>query len=124
MNRPGRFNNLNAPGGPKPKDARKTLTTLLRYLEPYRVKIIIVMIFAALSSIFSIVGPKLLGDVTTKLADGLIAYYLGTGLYMDFAYMGRLIALLITLYFISMAFSYAQSFIMSGVSMEVTYNLR
>ena len=88
---------MGAPGA-KAKDARKTLKTLLHYLQPYRVKIIIVMIFAALSSIFSIVGPKLLGNVTTKLAEGLIAYYLGTGLYMDFAYMGRLIVLLIILY--------------------------
>jgi ATP-binding cassette subfamily B protein len=127
LNRPGpggRFNNISAPGGPKAKDARKTLKTLLGYLQPYRVKIIVVMIFAALSSVFSIVGPKLLGKVTTKLAEGLIAYYYRTGLYMDFAYMGRIIVLLIVLYVISMAFSYAQAFIMSGVSMEVTYNLR
>jgi ATP-binding cassette, subfamily B, multidrug efflux pump len=110
--------------GAKAKDSRKTLQTLLRYLQPYRVKVIIVMIFAALSSVFSIVGPKLLGNVTTKLAEGLIAYYYRTGLYMDFAYMGRLIVLLIFLYSISMAFSYAQGFIMSGVSMQVTYNLR
>jgi ATP-binding cassette, subfamily B, multidrug efflux pump len=108
----------------KAKDSRKTLTTLLTYLEPYRVKIVVVMVFAALSSIFSIVGPKLLGKVTTKLAEGLIAYYFHAGLYMDFPYMGRLILLLITLYCISTAFSYAQSFIMSGVSMQVTYNLR
>jgi ATP-binding cassette subfamily B protein len=74
--------------------------------------------------LFSIVGPKLLGNVTTKLADGLIAYYLGAGLYMDFAYMGRLIVVLISLYLISMIFSYFQAFIMSGVSMQVTYNLR
>jgi ATP-binding cassette subfamily B multidrug efflux pump len=121
LNRP-RFN-VN-PQGAKAKDARKTLRTLLNYLQPYRVKIIIVMIFAALSSTFSIVGPKLLGKVTTKLAEGLIAYYYRTGLYMDFAYMGRLIALLIFLYVVSMAFSYAQNFIMTGVSMQVTYNLR
>ncbi len=108
----------------KAKDSRKTLQTLLRYLQPYRGKIIIVMVFAALSSVFSIVGPKLLGNVTTKLADGLIAYYLGAGLYMDFAYMGRLIVILISLYLISMIFSYIQAFIMSGVSMQVTYNLR
>ena len=108
----------------KAKDSRKTLQTLLRYLQPYRTKIIIVLIFAALSSAFSIVGPKLLGEVTTKLADGLIAYYLGTGLYMDFDYMGRLIVILIGLYLISMIFAYVQAFIMSGVSMEVTYNLR
>ncbi len=110
--------------GAKARDSRKTLKTLVDYLEPYRVKIIIVMIFAALSSIFSIVGPKLLGNVTTKLAEGLISFYMRTGLYMDFAYIGRLILLLIALYSISTAFSYAQGFIMSGVSMEVTYNLR
>jgi ATP-binding cassette, subfamily B, multidrug efflux pump len=108
----------------KAKDSRKTLTTLLHYLEPYRGKIIVVMLFAALSSIFSIVGPKVLGNVTTKLAEGLIAAYMQTGLYMDFAYIGKLILLLIILYSISMAFSYAQGIIMSGVSMQVTYNLR
>ncbi len=121
MNRPS-FN-INTSDA-KAKDSRKTLTTLMRYLDPYRVKIIVVMIFAALSSVFSIVGPKLLGRVTTKLADGLIAYYTGTGLYTDFSYMGRLIVLLIVLYCVSMAFSYAQGFIMSGVTMEVTYKLR
>jgi ATP-binding cassette subfamily B protein len=119
----GMFGGRFAPAD-KAKDSRRTLQTLLRYLQPYRMKITIVMVFAALSSMFSIVGPKLLGNVTTKLADGLIAYYLGTGLYMDFAYMGRLIVILISLYLISMIFSYAQAFIMSGVSMEVTYNLR
>lgn len=121
MNRP-RFNaNLS---DARARDARKTLQTLLHYLEPYRMKIIGVMIFAALSSVFSIVGPKLLGKVTTKLAEGLIAYYFQTGLYMDFSYMGRMIGFLIGLYCISMAFSYAQGFIMSGVTMQVTYNLR
>ncbi|MFN8446801.1 MAG: ABC transporter ATP-binding protein [Caldilineaceae bacterium] len=94
------------------------------YLTPYRAKIIVVMIFAALSSIFSIVGPKVLGNVTTKLAEGLIGFYLRTGLMMDLAYIGRMIVLLLILYAISMAFSYAQSFIMSSVSMEVTYDLR
>ena len=91
MNRPGMNFNVQ---GTKAKDSRKTLQTLLRYLEPYRVKIIVVMVFAALSSVFSIVGPKLLGKVTTKLAEGLIAYYLHANLYMDFDYMGRLIALM------------------------------
>jgi ATP-binding cassette subfamily B multidrug efflux pump len=110
--------------GAKAKDARKTLQTLLRYLEPYRVKIITVMVFAALSSTFSIVGPKLLGKVTTKLAEGLIASYFQTRLYMDFAYMGRLIVFLILLYTISAVFSYIQSFMMTDVSMQVTYNLR
>jgi ATP-binding cassette, subfamily B, multidrug efflux pump len=123
LNRPRMVGGFTAQG-PKAKDSRKTLQTLLRYLQPYRVKIIVVMVFAALSSVFSIVGPKLLGNVTTKLAEGLIASYFRAGLYMDFAYMGRLIVLLITLYTISMVFAYIQAFIMSGVSMEVTYNLR
>jgi ATP-binding cassette, subfamily B, multidrug efflux pump len=121
LNRPN-FN-FSQPGG-KAKDTRKTLGLLLAYLRPYRGKIIIVVAFATLSSIFSIAGPKLLGKVTTKLAEGLMAYYMRTGLYMDFAYMGRLIGLLIVLYCVSMAFAYAQSFIMSSVSMEVTYKLR
>ncbi len=108
----------------KARDSRKTLNALMLYLDPYRVKIIIVMIFAALSSIFSIIGPKVLGNVTTKLAEGLIGYYLQTGLMMDLAYIARLSVLLLILYAISMAFSYAQSFIMASVSMEVTYDLR
>lgn len=108
----------------KARDSRKTLNALMLYLNPYRVKIIIVMIFAALSSIFSIIGPKVLGNVTTKLAEGLIGYYLQTGLMMDLPYIARLSVLLLILYVISMAFSYAQSFIMASVSMEVTYDLR
>jgi ATP-binding cassette, subfamily B, multidrug efflux pump len=120
---PGPGGMMGAPGA-KAKDSRKTLQTLLHYLQPYRTKIIIVIVFAALSSVFSIVGPKLLGKVTTKLAEGLLAYYFRTGLYMDFSYMGRMIMLLISLYTISSIFAYLQGFIMSGVSMEVTYNLR
>lgn len=106
------------------KDTKKTLNKLLKYLAPYKVKIIIVMCFAALSSVFSIVGPKLLGKVTTKLAEGLLAYYMRTGLLTDFVYMGKIIAVLVALYLTSMLCSYIQSYIMTGVSMDVTYNLR
>lgn len=106
------------------KDTKKTLKKLIEYLKPYKVKIFIVMFFAALSSVFSIVGPKLLGKVTTKLTEGLIAYYLQTGLLTDFAYMGKIIFALIILYITSMLCSYVQSYIMTGVSMDVTYNLR
>lgn len=120
MFRPNTFAGQDA----KARDSRKTLNALMLYLKPYQAKIVIVMIFAALSSIFSIVGPKVLGNVTTKLAEGLIGFYLQTGLLMDFAYIGRLVVLLIVLYTVSMGFSYAQSFIMSSVSMEVTYDLR
>lgn len=110
--------------GAKAKDFNKTLRTLLGYLKPYRVKVILVLVFAFLSTVFSIVGPKLLGRVTTKLVEGLVAFYLQTGLLTDFDYIGKMIGLLIVLYTISAISSYVQSYIMSGVSMEVTYKLR
>lgn len=110
--------------GPKAKDAKKTIRTLSEYLKPYKHQLILVMTFAFFSTIFSIVGPKLLGKVTTKLVEGLLAYYGHTGLLTDFDYMGRIIVLLIILYLISSACSYAQSYIMSKVSMDVTYKLR
>ena len=121
MNRPDAYLNV---GNAKAKDSSRTIRTLLQYLEPYRVKIVVVVIFASLSSIFSIVGPKLLGNVTTKLADALMSSYYRVGLYMDFAYIARTIVLLIVLYFMSMVFADIQSYIMSGVSMQVTYDLR
>lgn len=106
------------------KDTKKTFNTLLKYLAPFKIRIFIVMIFAAMSSVFSIVGPKLLGKVTTKLTEGIIAYYLGTGLYTDFVYMARIILILIGLYIVSALCSYVQGWIMTGVSIKVTYNLR
>lgn len=114
---------MGAPGQ-KAKDFNKTMKRLGSYLSPYKVSISIVLIFAVLSTVFSIVGPKLLGKVTTKLVEGLLAYYLQTGLLTDFKYIGRMITVLLCLYVISTICSYVQSYIMSGVSMEVTYNLR
>ena len=108
----------------KAKDFKGTLSTLAAYLSEYKYQICVVVVFALLSTVFSIVGPKLLGRVTTKLIDGLLAYYLGTGLLTDFKYMGDLVIRLAVLYVASMLCSYLQSFIMSKISMEVTYNLR
>ncbi|MHB8064164.1 MAG: ABC transporter ATP-binding protein [Ruminiclostridium sp.] len=108
----------------KPKDSKNTLMTLGNYLAPYKLSITIVILFALSSTVFSIVGPKLLGKVTTKLVEGLFAYALGTGLLTDFKYMGTIIFWLIVLYIVSSICSYVQSHIMSKVSMEVTYNLR
>ena len=114
-------------GGANPqgaKDFKKTLSQLGEYLKDYKLQITIVVIFALLSSIFSIVGPKILGKVTTKLIDGLLAYYAGTNLLTDFAYMGRLSLILLILYVVSSVFGYLQGFIMSKVSMDVTYKIR
>lgn len=111
-------------GGEKAKDFGRTMAKFWAYLHPFRVAIGIVCAFALLSSVFSIVGPKLLGKVTTKLIEGILAWYAGTGLLTDFTYMGRIIALLIVLYVFSSLCTYIQSYIMSKVSMDVTYELR
>ena len=111
-------------GGQKAKDFKKTMLDLASYLSEYKVKIIAVIILAAFSSLFSILGPKILGKVTTKLYEGLIAYLYGTNLLTDFHYIRNCILLLFALYLISALFSYIQGYIMSGVSMSVTYNLR
>jgi ATP-binding cassette subfamily B protein len=117
---------MGAIGAPvaKAKDFKATVSRLGGYLEKYKFSIIVVVAFAMFSTVFSIVGPKLLGKVTTKLMEGLIAYYSGTGLFTDFKYMGNIVAWLVVLYTVSSIFGYLQSHIMSKVSMEVTYNLR
>jgi ATP-binding cassette subfamily B protein len=109
---------------PKAKDSKKTIKTLGNYLVEYKLRIIIVIVFALFSTAFSIAGPKLLGKVTTKLIEGLLAYAAGTGLLTDFRYMGTIVIWLIILYIISAVCSYVQTHIMSKVSMEVTYKLR
>ncbi len=121
------------PGGPGPgfgipgakvKDFKKTIRTLASYLKPYKATMLIIIFFALLSTVFSIIGPKLLGKVTTKLAEGLFAWYYNTGLLTDFQYIGRIIFILIILYIISAVCSYVQGYMMTGVSMDVTYKLR
>ncbi|WP_071982470.1 ABC transporter ATP-binding protein [Clostridium butyricum] len=111
-------------GGTKAKDFKKTMMDLIHYLEDYKGKITAVIILAAFSSLFSIVGPKILGKATTKLFEGLIAYLLGTNLLTDFPYIRNCIISLVVLYLISALFAYIQGYIMSGVSMNVTYKLR
>lgn len=111
-------------GGGKPKDQKATLRKLGHYLKPYQTQVTVVVLFALLSTVFSIVGPKLLGKVTTKIVEGLLAFYYNTGLLMDFVYIQNMIMILIGLYLISSACQYVQSYIMSKVSMDVTYKLR
>jgi ATP-binding cassette subfamily B protein len=110
--------------GERAKDFKKTIARLWEYLSKYKLLIIVVIFFALFSTAFSIVGPKLLGKVTTKLIEGLLAFASGTGLLTDFKYMGTIVTWLVVLYIISTACSYIQSFLMSKVSMDVTYTLR
>lgn len=110
--------------GEKARDFKGTMLKLIHYLNEYNVSIIVVMCFAVFSTIFSIVGPKILGKATTKLFEGLIAWVMGLNLLTDFVYIRNCIILLVILYITSAAFSYIQGWIMSGISMKVTYQLR
>ena len=113
----------NRRGIEKPKDFKGTFSKLLDYLSPYKVKLIIVIIFAIGSTIFSIVGPKVLGKATTKIFEGLISKISG-GAGIDFGYIKRILLILLGLYGLSSLFSYIQGFIVSGVAQKVSYNLR
>lgn len=132
-NRPGQSSRSNhggfmGPGvglpGQKARDFRGTMSRLLNYIGAYKVSIVIVLIFAVASTIFTIVGPKILGMATTKLFEGVIGQISGTGSGIDFEYIGNIILILAGLYLLSSLFSYIQGWVMSGVSMKVTYRLR
>ena len=108
----------------KAKNFKGTMLHLAGYLKHYKVSVSVVILFACCSSVFSIVGPKVLGKATTKLFEGLMAWAMGTGLLTDFRYIRNRLLLLVVLYLVSALFSYLQSYIMSGVSMKITYELR
>lgn len=107
----------------KAKNLSKTLSTLLKYLKPFRIAIVFVIIFAVGSTIFTIIGPKILGNATTKLVQGLIAKYSGTGS-IDIDGIKHTLLLLLCIYVLSGILSYIQAWIMSGVTQKVTYRLR
>ena len=111
-------------GGEKAKDFKGTMKNLFEYLKPYRLSMLVVIIFAIGSATFSIVGPKVLGKATTKIFEGLMNKVSGNSLGMDFNYIGKILLILLGLYVISAIFSYIQGFIMSGISQKVSYNLR
>ena len=107
----------------KPRDFKGTIARLVRYLGRHRLAVGTVTLFAAASSIFAIIGPKILGRATTELFDGVLGLIAGTGS-IDFGAIGSILLLTLGLYLVSTLFSYVQGWIMSGVSMKVTYQLR
>lgn len=107
----------------KAKNLSKTLSTLLKYLKPFRIAIVFVIIFAVGSTIFTIISPKILGNATTRLVQGLIAKYSGTGS-IDINGIKHTLLLLLGIYVLSGILSYIQAWIMSGVTQKVTYRLR
>ncbi|NLJ65922.1 MAG: ABC transporter ATP-binding protein [Clostridiales bacterium] len=109
----------------KPKNFKETFAKLIRYLKPFRIELVVVIIFAIGSSAFSIVGPKILGKATTNIFEGLVARIAGLpGGGIDFGYLGNIILILIGLYLLSALFSFVQGFIVTGVAQKISYNLR
>jgi ATP-binding cassette subfamily B protein len=111
-------------GGEKPRNFKATMSKLLQYLSEYKVSIVIVFVFAIASTIFMIAGPKILGKATTRLFEGVVGQIAGTGSGVDFVYIGNIVMILVVLYLASTLFSYIQGWIMTDVSMKLTYKLR
>ena len=120
MPRPGKHN---GPVADKPKDFKGTVKKLIKMLSEYKVALIIVFVFAIGSTIFAIVGPKILGNATTELFNGLVSKVSG-GTGIDFGKIGSILIFLLSLYIISALFSYIQGFIMNNVTWKFTYKLR
>lgn len=109
--------------GDKAKDFKGSMLKLISYLGKYKVIIIIAIIIAIASTAANIVGPKILGEATTKLFEGLIAVVRGTG-EVDFDFIGRIILIVLALYVSSAIFRYIQGWIMARVSTDISYRLR
>ncbi|GAA0115603.1 ABC transporter transmembrane domain-containing protein [Clostridium senegalense] len=114
-----------AAGGEKAKDFKGTMKKLLSYLKPFRLAMVVVIIFAIGSSAFSIIGPKVLGTATTEIFEGLVRKISSNGVNgIDFDKIQRILLILVGLYIISALFSFIQTFITSDISQKVSYNLR
>ena len=116
-------------GGPgvgpveKAKNFRGTLKKLFGYLANFKWMIATVVVCAIISTIFNIVGPKILGNITTEIYAGVMEMIAGTG-GIDFGIIGKTVLILLSIYIISTAFSYIQAFVMVGVGQKFTYRLR
>ena len=111
------------PSGEKAKDFKGSMKRLLIYMKRYRIQLAVMMIFAVGSTIFNIVGPKILGKATTELYNGIVSKISG-GDGIDFGKIGMILLGALCLYLVSAVFSFIQGFIMTGISNNVTYNLR
>ena len=119
---PGGFGRGMAPGE-KAKDFKGTIRKILKYIGRYKIAVIIVMIFAACSTVFNVLGPKILGRATTELASGLMAKIQGTG-GIDFGKIGMILLTVLSLYLVAMVFGLLQGFIMTGITQKICYRMR
>ena len=109
--------------GEKPRDFKGTMTKLIKYLGSYRTAIVIVILIAVASTAFSIAGPKILGNATTKLFEGVLAQIAGTGS-IDFGYIGNIMLEVVGLYLFSAILSYIQGWVMTNIAINITYRFR
>ena len=111
--------------GEKAKDFKGTMKKLGQYMSSYKVGIIFVLLFAVGSTIFAIVGPKILGKATTLIFNGLIDKVKGVeGAGIDFEEIGRILLIILGLYVVSTIFSFIQGYVMSGVAQKISYKMR
>ncbi len=109
--------------GEKAKDFKGTMKKLLAYMRRYLPSIVIALLCAVGGTVFSIFGPKILGQATTKLFEGVIAMLTGTG-GIDFAAIGQILLFLAGLYVLSALLSYVQGWVMAGIATKVSYAMR
>ncbi len=110
-------------GGEKAKDFKGTLKKLLAEIGGYKFAVLAVIIFAIGSTVFNIIGPKVMGNATTELANGLMAKIQGTG-GIDFGAIGNILLFVLGMYLLSALLSFVQGFIMTGVTQKLCYRLR
>ncbi|MGN1174738.1 MAG: ABC transporter ATP-binding protein [Roseburia sp.] len=109
--------------GEKPKDFKNSIKKLLAYIGKYKIGILFVAIFAIVGTIFNVAGPKVLGQATTTLAEGLTNKISGTG-GIDFEKIGQILLFVLAMYAIGCIFNFLQGWIMTGITQKVCYRLR
>ena len=107
----------------KPKDFKGSIGKLFAYMKQYHAAVLIVMLCAVASTVFSVIGPDILGKATTELSNGLLAKIQGTG-NINFTKIGQILLFVLGLYLLSSVFSFVQGWIMSGVTQKICYRMR
>ena len=109
--------------GEKAKNFRGTIKKLIQYMGNYKIGVMVVMLFAVASTVFGIAGPKILGQATTELFNGLVAKVSGKG-EIDFGKIGEILLFLVSVYLVSAACSFIQSFLMTGITQKICFRFR
>lgn len=107
----------------KPKNFKRAMSRLIKYMGRYKYGILAVIALAAFSTLFSVIGPKVMGKATTELASGLMRKVQGTG-GIDFDKIARILLTTLAIYLVSSAFSFVQGWIMTGITQKVAYRMR